>query len=83
MVDRFCQPFSNQASSNKGRFAHVGSRSLLGDLWIAFVQNALPFVDDFLPIDNLRSLSELAQHLSSLDSRRRARRSGTGQIKKA
>lgn len=42
---------------------------------------ALPFVDDFLPIDNLRSLSELAQHLSSLDSRRGARRSGSGRIK--
>ena len=44
---------------------------------------ALPFVDDFLPIDNLRSLSELAQHLSSLDSRRGARRSGAGRIKTA
>ena len=42
---------------------------------------ALPFVDDFLPIDNLRSLSELAQHLSNLDSRRGARRSGAGRIK--
>jgi uncharacterized protein len=38
---------------------------------------ALPFVDDFLPIHNLRSLEELATQLSKLDSRRSARRSGT------
>ncbi len=44
---------------------------------------ALPFVDDFLPIDNLKSLSELAQHLSNLDSRRGARRSGAGRIESA
>jgi uncharacterized protein len=37
---------------------------------------ALPFVDDFLPIHNLRSLEELAVQLSSLTSRRSARRSG-------
>lgn len=44
---------------------------------------ALPFVDDFLPIDNLKSLSELAQHLSNLNSRRGARRSGSGRVKTA
>jgi uncharacterized protein with von Willebrand factor type A (vWA) domain len=27
---------------------------------------ALPYVDDFLPIHNLQSLSELAQHLAKL-----------------
>ncbi len=37
---------------------------------------ALPFVDDFLAVDNLHSLGELAAHLSKLDSRRSARRSG-------
>jgi len=30
---------------------------------------ALPFVDDFLPIHNLQSLSELAQHLAALGTR--------------
>ena len=25
MVDRFCQPFSSNTSSSKGRYAHVGS----------------------------------------------------------
>jgi uncharacterized protein len=39
---------------------------------------ALPFVDDFLGVQNLRSLEELAVHLSRLDSRRgRTRRSGS------
>jgi uncharacterized protein len=37
---------------------------------------ALPFVDDFLAVDNLHSLGELAAHLSKLDSRRSARDSG-------
>jgi uncharacterized protein with von Willebrand factor type A (vWA) domain len=31
---------------------------------------ALPFVDDFLPIDNLQSLGELARHLATLDRHR-------------
>lgn len=36
---------------------------------------ALPFIDDFLPIHNMQSLTELASHLGSLDSRRSARSS--------
>ncbi len=36
---------------------------------------ALPFVDDFLPIHNLQSLAQLAEHLASLPHRRSARRS--------
>ena len=38
------------------------------------MQAALPFVDDFLPVHNLTSLEELAQHLSNLDTRRSGRR---------
>lgn len=34
---------------------------------------ALPFIDDFLPIHNMQSLKTLADHLSSLDSRRSTR----------
>ena len=34
---------------------------------------ALPFVDDFLPIHNMQSLSALAEHLGSLGSRRSMR----------
>ena len=38
------------------------------------MQAALPFVDDFLPVHNLASLEELAQHLNNLDTRRSGRR---------
>jgi hypothetical protein len=31
---------------------------------------ALPFIDDFMPIHNLQSLSTLAEHLGSLGKRR-------------
>jgi hypothetical protein len=39
---------------------------------------ALPYVDDFLPIHNLRSLEELRDHLASLPARRGARRQPAG-----
>ena len=35
---------------------------------------ALPYVDDFLPVHNLASLEQLAEHLASLPARRGARR---------
>lgn len=35
---------------------------------------ALPFVDDFLPVHNLISLEQLAEHLETLPARRSARR---------
>lgn len=38
------------------------------------MQVALPFVDDFLPVHNLASLEELAQHLSDLEPRRSGRK---------
>ena len=38
------------------------------------MQAALPFVDDLLPVHNLASLEDLAMHLSTLSSRRGARR---------
>jgi uncharacterized protein with von Willebrand factor type A (vWA) domain len=38
------------------------------------MQAALPFVDDFLPVHNLRSLEHLAEHLNTLPSHRRGRR---------
>ena len=38
------------------------------------MQVALPFVDDFLPVHNLASLEELAQHLNGLDAQRAGRR---------
>ena len=37
---------------------------------VAGMAAALPFVDDFLPIHNLDSLEQLADHLRSLPSRR-------------
>ena len=40
------------------------------------MSNALPFVDDFLPIRNLRNLHELADHLGALSARRNQRRQG-------
>ncbi len=41
------------------------------------MQTALPFVDDFLPIHNLASLEDLANHLVRLEERRTARRQQT------
>lgn len=38
------------------------------------LQAALPFIDDFLPVHNLASLEDLAEHLRTLDSGRRPRR---------
>ncbi|HEX7421944.1 MAG TPA: VWA domain-containing protein [Thermoanaerobaculia bacterium] len=38
------------------------------------IQAALPWIDDFLPVHNLASLSDLATHLESLSERRPARR---------
>jgi uncharacterized protein with von Willebrand factor type A (vWA) domain len=35
------------------------------------IQAALPYVDDFLPVHNLASLEELADHLAGLDGQRR------------
>jgi uncharacterized protein with von Willebrand factor type A (vWA) domain len=40
------------------------------------IMNALPFVDDFLPVHNLASLEQLAEHLEHLSHRRAARRRG-------
>ncbi len=37
---------------------------------------ALPFVDDFLPVQNLQHLAQLAQHLERINAMRSARRSG-------
>jgi hypothetical protein len=34
------------------------------------MQAALPYVDDFLPVDNLNSLESLARHLSRLGPHR-------------
>ncbi|HVS63053.1 MAG TPA: VWA domain-containing protein [Thermoanaerobaculia bacterium] len=41
----------------------------------AGVAEAIPLVDDFLPIHNVQSLGQLAEHLSSIPRRRSARRS--------
>jgi uncharacterized protein with von Willebrand factor type A (vWA) domain len=38
-------------------------------LTVSGMQVTLPFVDDFLPVHNLQSLSALSQHLSMLDQR--------------
>lgn len=35
------------------------------------MQAALPYVDDFLPVHNLASLEDLAEHLAALDDKRR------------
>ena len=35
------------------------------------IQAALPYIDDFLPVHNLASLEDLAEHLATLDQRRR------------
>jgi uncharacterized protein len=37
---------------------------------------ALPFVDDFLPVQNLQNFEQLADHLERINSMRSARRSG-------
>ncbi len=34
------------------------------------MQAALPYIDDFLPVNNLNSLDSLAQHLSNLNPQR-------------
>jgi len=34
------------------------------------IQAALPYIDDFLPVNNLNSLDALAQHLSNLEPQR-------------
>lgn len=39
---------------------------------------ALPYVDDFLPVHNLRSLEQLSAHLRALPEQRNARRQGAG-----
>ncbi len=41
------------------------------------MQAALPFIDDFLPVHNLNSLEELAQHLRALDNGRQSRQQKT------
>jgi uncharacterized protein with von Willebrand factor type A (vWA) domain len=33
------------------------------------IQAALPFIDDFLPVHNLASLEDLAEHLASVSAR--------------
>ena len=38
------------------------------------IQAALPYIDDFLPVHNLDSLAQLAEHLSTLSPRRGGRR---------
>jgi uncharacterized protein len=38
------------------------------------IQTALPFIDDFMPVHNLASLEELAEHLGGLSERRPRRK---------
>ncbi len=38
------------------------------------IQAALPYVDDFLPVHNLRSLEDLADKLATVSPRRAVRR---------
>jgi uncharacterized protein with von Willebrand factor type A (vWA) domain len=38
------------------------------------MQAAMPYIDDFLPVHNLSSLEQLAQHLSELNHRRPTRK---------
>ncbi len=38
------------------------------------IQTALPYIDDFLPVHNLASLEDLAEHLGNLSERRPPRR---------
>jgi uncharacterized protein with von Willebrand factor type A (vWA) domain len=42
------------------------------------ILTALPYIDDFLPVHNLASLEQLAEHLGGLSERRPARRQGWG-----
>ncbi len=44
------------------------------------IQAALPFVDDHLPVHNLASLQDLAQHLNALPPHRPARRQHVGPV---
>jgi uncharacterized protein with von Willebrand factor type A (vWA) domain len=41
------------------------------------IQAALPYVDDFMPVHNLTSLEQLAQHLSLVTQRRPSRKQGS------
>jgi Protein containing von Willebrand factor type A (vWA) domain len=45
------------------------------------IQTALPYIDDFMPVHNLASLEELAEHLGGLSERRpqRKQQAGVGQ----
>lgn len=45
---------------------------------VAGMSTALPFVDDFLPVHNLRSLEQLTDHLAALPSRRSVQRRAVG-----
>jgi len=40
------------------------------------IKAALPYIDDFMPVHNLASLSDLATHLENLSERRPERRQG-------
>ena len=42
------------------------------------IQTALPYIDDFMPVHNLASLEELAEHLGGLSERRPQRKQGVG-----
>lgn len=44
------------------------------------MQTALPYVDDFLPVHNLKTLEELASSLNSIDARRPARHSSSRSV---
>ncbi|HEV8658820.1 MAG TPA: VWA domain-containing protein [Thermoanaerobaculia bacterium] len=46
------------------------------------IQAALPYIDDFLPVHNLASLSDLAEHLASLSEHRPERRQGSSRSSK-
>lgn len=41
------------------------------------IQAALPYIDDFMPVHNLTSLEQLAQHLSLVTRRRPSRKQGS------
>ena len=45
------------------------------------IQAALPFVDDHLPVHNLASLQDLAEHLNALPPHRPARRQHVGPVR--
>lgn len=44
------------------------------------IQAALPYLDDFLPVHNLASLEDLAEHLAALEGRRPERRQQLGRF---